>query len=57
MKKHTKLIYISPTIEIIPISLESSFAAGSAQVRPVNANQQATDEWDVDPDVERTYTW
>jgi hypothetical protein len=57
MKKETKLIYISPTVDMIPITIESSFAAGSAQVRPVDANQQASDEWDVDPDVERTYTW
>ncbi|WP_157836797.1 hypothetical protein [Sphingobacterium deserti] len=57
MKKVTKLVYVSPSIDMAIISIEGSIAAGSAQVRPVNPNQQASDEWDVQPDVDRTYTW
>ncbi|KGE12748.1 hypothetical protein [Sphingobacterium deserti] len=57
MKKVKKLIYSPPTIDTFSIFIEKSIVVGSALVRPVDANQQASDEWDVDPDVERTYTW
>lgn len=53
-KKH---FYVSPNISVEHIFTEESFAAGSAQVSPISVNEQVLDEWDREPNVDKTYTW
>ncbi len=56
MKLYRKY-YGSPEVTIEFIRTEHSFAAGSAAVTPVNANQQIQQEWETGPDETRTLTW
>ncbi|WP_118195470.1 hypothetical protein [Albibacterium indicum] len=49
--------YLSPDIQVINLELEHSIAAGSAEVTPTNMNGTILEEWEEDPDDNRTFEW
>ena len=57
MKKDTRKVYESPTIEVIHLEMEQGIAAGSAVVRPHDVNNEIVEEWQVDPDDSRVIDW
>ncbi|WP_282638453.1 hypothetical protein [Sphingobacterium thalpophilum] len=48
---HSKKIYISPRIDVIPVELEQGIAAGSA------VDNTVQESWDNSGDVEKTINW
>lgn len=49
--------YVSPDVKVLDIELEHSIAAGSAEVTPTNINGTIMEEWEEDPDDNRTFDW
>lgn len=49
--------YESPEIQLVCVELEHSIAAGSAAINPHDMNNQVLEEWEVDPDDNRTINW
>lgn len=49
--------YQTLSLEVFQIATEHAFAAGSAIVNPVNANQVVMEEWEEDPTDTRIINW
>ena len=66
MKKHKNEVnniiekkreYVPPHIEVSFVEMEQGIAAGSAMTRPGNGNDQITEEWEFEQDVEEDMEW
>lgn len=57
MKEIEKKMYESPMIKISLVELEAGIAAGSAVIQPQDLNNQMQEEWEIDPDDNRTIQW
>lgn len=55
MKERKK--YKRPSVQIEWVELEEGLAAGSAVIQPQDLNNQVQEEWEVDPDDNRTIQW
>lgn len=49
--------YVAPQLEVLFVEMEEGIAAGSTPVNPTNSAGQVREEWDVDPDDNRTFNW
>lgn len=57
MSNPSKRPYESLSLTVLQIEIEQSIAAGSANVTPINSNQQVMEEWEEDPTDNRTIVW
>ena len=57
MIKENKITYEAPTLEVIYVEMEQGIAAGSAIVHPGNSAGEIKEEWQVDPNDDRTLDW
>lgn len=51
------LPYKSPIMDMLYLELEQGIATGSATVVPTDSNGIVQEEWQVDPDDNRTINW
>ena len=57
MKKHTRIKYETPTLNLILVEMEQGIAASSVTITPPDGSLVIQEEWQVDDDVTRTIEW